>query len=89
VPSPQIPRRILLCICRAKVQSKGTQSRSFTGPKRQAQADLEEDYTRSVSFRLLAKTFLAAHAEDFTTSLFRLNPLRFETMEHGGEQATS
>jgi len=42
-----------------------------------------------VSFRLLAKTFLAAHAEDFTTSLFRLNPLRFETMEHGGEQATS
>jgi hypothetical protein len=31
------------------------------------------------------KTFLAAHAEDFTTSLFRLYHLRFETMEHGGE----
>jgi hypothetical protein len=31
------------------------------------------------------KTFLAALAEDFTTSLFWLHHLRFETMEHGGE----
>jgi hypothetical protein len=38
-----------------------------------------------VSFRSLAKTFLAAHAEDFTTSLFWLHHLRFETMERGGE----
>jgi hypothetical protein len=38
-----------------------------------------------VSFRPLAKTFLAAHAEDFTTSRFWLYHLRFETMEHGGE----
>jgi hypothetical protein len=36
-------------------------------------------------FAPLAKTFLAAHAEDFTTSLFWLYHLRFETMEHGGE----
>ena len=28
---------------------------------------------------------LFAHAEDFTTSLFWLYHLRFETMEHGGE----
>jgi hypothetical protein len=38
-----------------------------------------------VSFRSLAKTFLAAHAEDFTTSLFWLYHLRFETMERGRE----
>jgi hypothetical protein len=37
------------------------------------------------AFRPLAKTFLAAHAEDFTTGLFWLYHLRFETMEHGGE----
>jgi hypothetical protein len=38
-----------------------------------------------VSFRPLAKTFVAAHAEDFTSSLFWLYHLRFETMEHSGE----
>jgi hypothetical protein len=58
---------------------------SFTRPKRQAQAYLEEDYAWSVSFRPLARTFLAAHAEDFATSLFWLVHLRFETMEQGGE----
>jgi len=68
--SPQIRRRILRCICRAKVQSEGTQSRSFKTPQRQAQAYLEENYARSVSFRRLARTFLAAHADDFTTRLF-------------------
>jgi hypothetical protein len=31
------------------------------------------------------KTFLAALAEDFTTSLFWLYRLRFETTDHGGE----
>ena len=36
-------------------------------------------------FAPLAKTFLEAHAEDFTTSRFWLYHLRFETMEHGGE----
>ncbi len=60
-------------------------ARSFTRPQRQAQAYLEENYARSVSFRRLARTFLAAHAEDFTTSLFWLVHLRFETMEHGGD----
>ena len=38
-----------------------------------------------MSFRPLAKTFVAADAEDFTSSLFWLYHLRFETMEHGGE----
>jgi len=38
-----------------------------------------------VFFAPFAKTFLAAHAEDFRTGLFRLYHLRFETMEHGGE----
>jgi hypothetical protein len=38
-----------------------------------------------VSFRPLAKTFVAAHAGDFTSSLFWLYHLRFETMAHGGE----
>ena len=53
--------------------------------KHKAQAHLEENYARSVSFRPLARTFLAAHAEDFTTRLFWLVHLRFETMEHGGD----
>jgi hypothetical protein len=36
-------------------------------------------------FAPLPRQFLAAHAEDFTTSLFWLYDLRFKTMEHGGE----
>ena len=82
---PSNPPAYFMCIYRAKVQSEGTSSRRFTRPKRQAQAYLEENYARGVSFRRLARTFLAAHAEDFRTGLFRLYHLRFETMEHGGE----
>ena len=46
---------------------------------------LKKNYARSVSFRPLARTLLAAHAEDFTTRLLWLYHLRFETMEHGGD----
>ncbi len=38
-----------------------------------------------MSFRPLAKPFVVAHAEDFTSSLFWLYHLRFETMEHRGK----
>ena len=37
-------------------------------------------------FAPLARTLLAAHAGDFTTRLFWLVHLRFETMEHGGDR---
>jgi hypothetical protein len=43
---------------------------SFTRLQRQAQAYFEENDAGSVSFRRLARTFLAAHADDFTTNLF-------------------
>jgi len=83
--APQIRRRILCAYAALRFNRKAPNPVVSRSRNDKQKLILKKNYARSVSFRPLARTFLAAHADDFTTSLFWLVHLRFETMAHGGD----